>query len=113
MYFNDSGFHNHIVHHLLTIYALGADPEQLNQAFEDNKGYQRRLLPIKERNVEKMSDPDAYKKFLNKPQYFHDFVEYFREQIEQKGWEATVNEHIFAPDAHGESLMTRMFAGMF
>jgi hypothetical protein len=111
MYFNTGGFHNHIAHHLLTIYALGATPDELQQAFDTNKDYQREQYPVKERNVQSMADPDAFEKFLGKEQYFHDFEDFFRKEIEEKGWEAVVNEHVFARTEHSERILDRMLAG--
>ena len=113
MYFNDDGFHNHIVHHLLTILALGATPEEIQRGFENNDGYQRPQAPLKQRNVEDMSDRETFKKFLGKQQYFHDFTEYFAREIDKKGWQATLKEHLFAGDEHSETLLKRMFAGFY
>ena len=112
MYFSTSGFHNHIAHHLLTIYALGATPEEIQKAFDRNKTMQRPQFPIKERNVESMADPEAFKNFLGKEQYFHDFEAFFRQEIEKKGWEQVLNEHVFSRTEHAERIFDRMFAGM-
>ncbi|KAJ9602241.1 hypothetical protein H2200_013361 [Cladophialophora chaetospira] len=111
MYFNPSGFHNHIAHHLLTIYALGATPEELQKAFDTNKSYQRTQFPVKERNVEDMSDSEKFQKFLGKEQYFHDFEDFFRKEIEKKGWEDVLNEHVFSRTEHADRIFGRMFAG--
>jgi hypothetical protein len=111
MYFTERGYHNHIAHHLLTIYALGASPEELQQAFDINHTYQRPQFPVKERNVQSMDDPEEFKKFLGKEQYFHDFEDFFRKQIEEKGWEQVLNEHVFARTEHAERILDRMFAG--
>lgn len=43
-FFNQSGFHNHITHHLLTLFALNASPEELQKAYDANASYQR---PVK------------------------------------------------------------------
>ncbi|ETI24533.1 hypothetical protein G647_03902 [Cladophialophora carrionii CBS 160.54] len=111
IYFNNGGFHNHIAHHLLTIYALGAGPEEIQKAFDLNQSYQRPQFPIKERNVQSMDDPEEFKKFLGKEQYFHDFEAFFRKQIEEKGWEQVLNEQVFAKTEHAERILDRMFAG--
>jgi len=111
MYFNRSGFHNHIAHHLLTIYALGARPDEIQQAFDHNKNYQRPQFPVEKQNVQEMSDPDKFNKFLGKEQYFHDFEIFFRKEVEEKGWEVILNEHVFEHNPHADSMLTRMFAG--
>jgi hypothetical protein len=111
MYFNPSGFHNHIAHHLLTIYALGATPDELKRAFDYNKGYQRPLPAVQDRIVEDMADREKFKQLLGKEKYFHEYEVYFRKEIDQKGWEAVLNEHLFAGDEHAERLLVRMYSG--
>ncbi|EXJ93831.1 hypothetical protein A1O1_02224 [Capronia coronata CBS 617.96] len=111
MYFNRGGFHNHIAHHLLTIYALGATPDELQYAFDTNKTYQKPQFPVNKGNVQAMSNPDRFKQFLGKEQYFHDFEIFFRQEIEHKGWETVLNEHVFARTEHADRMLTRMFAG--
>ena len=113
MYFNDDGFHNHIVHHLLTILSLGGTPDEIQKGFENNDNYQRAQRPAKERNVEEMSDREQFKKFLGKQQYFTDFTNYFAKEIDRKGWQGTLREHLFAGDGHSETLLKRMFAGFY
>lgn len=111
MYFNRSGFHNHIAHHLLTIYSLGATPDELKRAFDQNKGYQRPLPAVQDRIVEDLADREKFKQHLGKEEYFHDYEVYFRKEIDEKGWEAVLNEHLFAGDEHAKRLLTRMYAG--
>jgi len=111
MFFNNSGFHNHIAHHLLTIFALGANPQQIQKAFDDNKVIQRPQFPVEKRNVQDMADKAKFKEFLGKEQYFHDYEIFFRKQIEEKGWEQVLNEQLFAKDEHAERMLARMFAG--
>ncbi|KAH0840397.1 Oxidoreductase AflY [Fonsecaea pedrosoi] len=111
IYFNNSGFHNHIVHHLLTIYALGASPEEIQKAFDINKSYQRPQYPVNQGEVEILADQDKFKGFLGKEKYFHDFEVFFQNEVEQKGWENVINEHVFARNEHAERMLVRMFAG--
>ncbi|EXJ91997.1 hypothetical protein A1O3_00547 [Capronia epimyces CBS 606.96] len=113
MYFNRSGFHNHIAHHLLTLYALGATPDEIQRAFDNNKTMQRLQFPVETQNVQAMTDPDKFKEFLGKEQYFHDFEIFFRREIELKGWETVLIEHVFARTEHADRMLGRMFAGFF
>lgn len=113
IFFNTSGFHNHIAHQLLTLFALGATPEQLQRAYANNKGMQRPQFPVNTRNVQSMADRTDFKKYLGKEQYFHDYEIFFRKEIEAKGWQSVLNEHLFAGDEHSERLLTRMFAGFY
>jgi Questin oxidase-like len=41
IFFNDQGFHNHTIHHLLTIWALGGTGPVIEAAYDVNASYQR------------------------------------------------------------------------
>lgn len=110
-YFNNDGFHNHIAHHLLSLFALGATPQEIQKAYDSNASYQRPQFGITERNVEDMSDKNKFKEFLGKEKYFHDFEVFFSKEIEAKGWQAVLNEHVFAKDEKAETMFTRLYAG--
>lgn len=112
MYFNRSGFHNHLAHHLLTIYALGATPGELQTAFDNNKTYQRPQFTVDKVNVQDMADPAQFKRFLGQEKYFHDFEMFFRKEMDEKGWETVLSEQVFARTEHAERMLSRMFAGM-
>ncbi len=45
IFFNDKGYHNHCVHHLLAAYAFGASSESLNRIYEKYANYLRPRLP--------------------------------------------------------------------
>lgn len=111
IFFNLSRFHNHIVHHLVTIWALGATPAELQKAYDNNRGIQRLQFPVHPDIVRDMANRDQFKEFLGQEQYFHDYEVFFRNEIEAQGWEAVLNEHLFARDEHADRMLTRMFAG--
>lgn len=111
IYFNQSGFHNHIAHHLLAIYALGATPEELKRAYDDNKGYQRRQYAVDEKHVQDMSDKAKFKEYLGNEKYFETFQAFFQKEMEAKGWQNVLKENLFAGDEHAERLLVGMYAG--
>ncbi|KAJ2732187.1 hypothetical protein H4R23_002892, partial [Coemansia sp. Cherry 401B] len=41
VFFNNRGFHNHLNHHLLAVFALGAPVKRLQDIFDLHKGMQR------------------------------------------------------------------------
>lgn len=111
IFFNEDGFHNHIAHHVLAIYALGATKQEIQQAYDINKDYQRPQYPVEEKLVHDISDKANFAKFLGQEKYFHDYEIFFQREIEAKGWEAAINEHVFAGDEHADALLVRMYAG--
>lgn len=103
---------DHITHHLLTIYALGASPSMLEKAYNENVSYQRPKGELEQKIVEDLSDKAKFKDYLGQEKYFHDYLVFFQNEIDSKGLEATLNEHVFAGDEHADAMFVRMFAGM-
>lgn len=102
---------NHIAHQLLTIYALGATPDQIQGAYDRNKTYQRPQDNEDEENVENLKDPATWRKCLGKQEYYTDFLRYFQHEMESKGWQTVVNEYLFTRDERAEDLLVRLFGG--
>src|ERR1700761_6093206 len=59
--FDELGRHNHIVHHLLASFSLGADPETLQKQYDQNAEYQRPPPPANENIIRSLNDPEAFK----------------------------------------------------
>lgn len=111
IFFNNSGFHNHIAHHLLTVYALAATPSQIQKHYDDNKTYQRPPQPIESAIMERMEDPSQFHKFLGNERYYNDYLRFFQGEMDKKGWENVLNEYVFAGDERADAMLVRMFAG--
>src|SRR5689334_4767572 len=103
---------NHIVHHLLTLFALNAKQDEIQEGYNNNRSYQRPALPLNGSTVqEDMHDPERFKKYLGNERYYHDFVVFFQEEIGKKGWEAVVVEYVFNGDERADDMLVRMFGG--
>ena len=111
VFFNKEGFHNHIVHHLLTLYGLGAPAEVIEQRYKENANYQRPAIQSKERALEDMSNPENFKKYLDKEKYYRDYLVFWQDEIEKKGWENVLNEYVFAGDERADDLLGRLYGG--
>ncbi|KAH8591440.1 hypothetical protein B0O99DRAFT_632065 [Bisporella sp. PMI_857] len=109
--FNNSGFHNHIVHHVLSLYGVGAPASAIEKGYRDNVSYQRKLDPANEKVVEEMSKPELYKKYLGKGKHYPDFLVFWQNEMDRKGWENVLNEYLFSRSEQAEDLLTRLFAG--
>jgi hypothetical protein len=111
VYFNDMGFHDHIVHQILTLYALGASPDEIQAAYDRSKTYQRQALPTHEDVVKSLHQKDKFKDALGKENNYPDFLEFFQREIDEKGIEAVLSEYLFKQDENAESMMARLFGG--
>ncbi|KIN05463.1 hypothetical protein OIDMADRAFT_51270 [Oidiodendron maius Zn] len=112
IFFNYAGFHNHIAHHLLSLFALNATPTELRQGWDDNVSYQRSMVPLKQSVVTDMHDPKKYKRYLGSENYYHSFLVFFEQEIDQKGWQQVLNEYIFKGDERADDMLVRMFGGI-
>ncbi|KAF2179887.1 hypothetical protein K469DRAFT_715987 [Zopfia rhizophila CBS 207.26] len=111
IFFRQDGFHNHIVHHLLTIFALNASPPTLKRQYDLNAIYQRPPSTLDTTIVKDMHLPDRYKTYLGNQKYYNDFLVFFQDEIEKKGWENVLNEYVFKGDDRADDMLVRMFAG--
>ena len=99
------------MHHLLTLYGLGASTAAIEKQYKDNVSYQRPIGDVDENIVKEMADPECFKKYLGDDRQYCNFLEYWRREIDSKGWENVVNENLFARTERADNMLTRLFAG--
>ena len=68
-FFDRAGLHNHIAPHLLTLVALSATPDQLNQAFDHNARNQMVPYAINLAVRHRVCAPDLFSGFTNDERY--------------------------------------------
>lgn len=95
----------------MTLYGLGASTSQIEKAYNNNTNYQRPVKPVKEKVVQDLSNPENFKKYLGKEQYYHEFLIFFQDEMEKKGWEKTLEEYMFASDELADDILGRMYGG--
>ena len=113
IFFNPNGLHNHIAHHLLTIYSLGATPSQIRHAYDINKDSQRPMAPVNEATVEAISDPSKFQSYLGDEKYFHDWEAFFQREMDTtpSGWQGVLQKHLLSRTPNAEALFIRMYGG--
>ncbi|OQE82252.1 hypothetical protein PENNAL_c0037G05844 [Penicillium nalgiovense] len=112
VFFNDQHFHNHIPHQLLSIYALGAAPEDIKACYERNKSYQRPVLPASEDVIQSLHDAAQFQEHLGKEENYPNYLAFFQHEIDAKGVGGVLGEYLFAGDERAENMMCRLFAGL-
>ncbi|KAF7542850.1 hypothetical protein G7Z17_g11224 [Cylindrodendrum hubeiense] len=111
IYFNKIGLHNHLAHHMLTLFASGASPDGLQKLYDQNTGYQRRRGPSDSKVVDDMHDPTGFKKYVADGEKYADFLAFFEKEIDEKGWQVVLNEYLFKAGEEADDLLVRMFEG--
>ena len=102
---------DHISHHIFTLYALGASPAALQEAYDDNIIYQRPQQSIHKSTPEDLADPATFAQHLGDANCYRDYLLFFQSELDCKGYEAVVNEYIFSGDARAEDMLVRLHAG--
>ncbi|KAG6028781.1 hypothetical protein E4U41_000584 [Claviceps citrina] len=114
VFFNASGFHNHIVHHLLSLYGTGASVPVLQAAYDANKSYQQKIIPVRDDVVKELQlDWSANaKKYLGLGKHYSDFLSFFQLEMDSRGWEAVVREFLCEETSKSRDIVQRLFAGI-
>lgn len=102
--------HNHQTHYLLTYFALGASPEQLQQAYDSNTVYMRQIDDGDPGRHNQVTD-ENYEKSLGRDDHYWALLKYFETRMGQKGWKETLLEVVFAPNLRSRDLFYRLFEG--
>ncbi|KAI6353982.1 hypothetical protein MCOR25_008803 [Pyricularia grisea] len=112
-FFNKDGFHNHIVHHLLSLYGTSAGPSSLQKAWEGNASYQRPAQPTHtSATPAQLADWATAKRYLGKEQYYSDFLAFFQREIETTSVADVLNRYVFNEgDERADDLLIRLFGG--
>ncbi|KAL8699512.1 MAG: hypothetical protein Q9201_005963 [Fulgogasparrea decipioides] len=103
--------HNHIVHHTLTLWALGAKPETIRFHQERNGQYQRQAMVIQSNLVEDMSIPSVFKRCLGREENFRNFERFFLKEINEKGYGATLQKYLIGGDEVANDMLCRIYHG--
>ncbi|KAG2413445.1 hypothetical protein HFD88_002634 [Aspergillus terreus] len=109
IFIHNAGVHNHILHHLLAIYALGATPAQLEKAFQLGMVSQK---PVNAPNVEKvheLSDPAKFKALMGRGKYYSEYYAFFEDEVRRNGAPKTIEEYVFKGDERAEEMFRRFW----
>ncbi|KAJ7816247.1 hypothetical protein B0H13DRAFT_2380529 [Mycena leptocephala] len=106
-FFNDLGFHNHLPHHLVAAYDMGAPPALLKLIYED---LAPTLRPI-DRQGEDITEANWTTR-LGERKAYGSYLAFFADQITKNGVQETFRRYVMAPEANGnEALMFARLLG--
>ncbi|KAJ5718844.1 uncharacterized protein N7483_009926 [Penicillium malachiteum] len=111
IYIHNLGLHNHILHHILALVALGGTEPQLELAYNLNTDSQKSTRPPDPRRVLDFAQPANFRKYLGKGDYYDDYFAFFQDQISRHGLAVTVNEFLFKGHDRAEDMFQRFFSG--
>ncbi|KAI3595169.1 hypothetical protein WG66_009401 [Moniliophthora roreri] len=108
-FFRATGLHNHLSHHILAAYDLGATPALLQKIYDDEASDQRPIV-LEEQDKEIKVTADSWKQYVGNQ---NGFFEFFQECIKADGVPTTLGEYIFSPAANesGTNMLARLMSG--
>ncbi|KAJ9616784.1 hypothetical protein H2200_000503 [Cladophialophora chaetospira] len=111
--FDQLGRHNHIVHHLLASFSLGADAKTLQKQYDQNVSYQR-PPPLADKGVvSSLTDPEVFESLLGKPENYTVFLTFFAQELSTSSIPEVVNKIVFADTPIANKLFNLFFAGYY
>ncbi|KAL2020282.1 hypothetical protein VTK56DRAFT_8606 [Thermocarpiscus australiensis] len=107
-------FHNHMAHHLLALWALGASPNEINAMWEYNETYQTSLETddAKGSPSKDLREAAVFERCLGDNNCYADFLKFFENEVAEKGVPATVREYMFKDDDRANTIFCRMFSDL-
>jgi hypothetical protein len=111
IFFNDEGFHNHITHYLLALYALGAPAGVTSTAYTRVSAYQRALAARPAAPELDLAEPAQWDGALGRAECYVPFLRFFAREIELRGIDGALMRHLFDATPRAQDLLVRLLAG--
>ncbi|KZP16253.1 hypothetical protein FIBSPDRAFT_748982 [Athelia psychrophila] len=116
-FFNQTGFHNHLSHHLLAAYDLGASAKLLQAINDDSADSASHQRPI---DLDEPKSPGTitennWTEHFGEYKYYSAYLAFFLDEINTAGGGATLEKYIFSPGANGNGseMFARSMGGAF
>ncbi|KAF7325074.1 hypothetical protein MKEN_00550100 [Mycena kentingensis (nom. inval.)] len=115
-FFNDEFFHDHLSHHILSLYDLGASAEAIQKTYDFHSSYLRPLFHgNKEQKVGRVTEANWHETLgETRADLYADYLSFFSERIAKDGVRAVLEKYLFTPEANGNGILmlTRFFGGV-
>ncbi|OAP56136.1 hypothetical protein AYL99_09315 [Fonsecaea erecta] len=112
--FDAVGRHNHIVHHILASFALGADAETLQKQYDQNASYQRPPPPADDDVVNALGgNSKVFFDTMAKPENYSTFLAFFTRKLSSASIPDVLNEYVFDETQLATTIFNRFFAGYY
>ncbi|KAF5393012.1 hypothetical protein D9757_001125 [Collybiopsis confluens] len=113
-YFNQAGFHNHLSHHILAAYDLGASPGLLQKIYDDEAKTQRPIVLDEEKNKAIHVTEENWDQYLGNSHAYSGFLSLFQNQIVLNGAVKTLAAFVFSESVNekGKVMLTRLMSGV-
>lgn len=103
--------HNHIVHHTLTLWAMGAKPSDIRLHQERNAQYQRQSMVLQSWLVEDMAVPEVFTRCLGREENYRNFERFFLKQIDEHGYQHVLQKYLLDGSEIADDMLCRVYMG--
>ncbi|KAG7095398.1 hypothetical protein E1B28_006151 [Marasmius oreades] len=93
IFYDGEGRHNHISHHLLASWSLGADKEVLQAGYNLHSQLQR---PLKEFQPGEVITKETFYDHLGERSYYQAYADFFTLEVEKNGGFTVLEEYVFS-----------------
>ncbi|KAJ5527926.1 hypothetical protein N7513_012085 [Penicillium frequentans] len=105
--------HNHVAHSVLTTFALGGGPTELQRAFDDGVDIQQPLPAANPEIIAQLSNAEVFCAHIGQLDHYVNFLAYFGKQIEAHGYRFVIQEYCFSDHEIGETMFAQLFEGLY
>ncbi|KAK7033554.1 hypothetical protein VNI00_012778 [Paramarasmius palmivorus] len=112
-FFREPELHNHLSHHVLAAYDLGATPSLLQKMYNDEAPKQRSIILNKD-DMKIGVTTDNWTEYLGNEHAYYGYLNFFQERIKSVGVPDTLEKYIFSPLANKSSvgMLVRLMSGI-
>ncbi|EUC41196.1 hypothetical protein COCMIDRAFT_106793 [Bipolaris oryzae ATCC 44560] len=113
MFWRPVAGHNHTVHSMLSVFAMGGGPEQLQRAYDDDDLHQEPMPPLDESIVAELDTPGGFLAHMRQLDQYANYLRFFEAEIQHKGWKDVVYEYCFSKTEIGQAMLAQLFDGAY
>ncbi|KAL1718046.1 hypothetical protein EV715DRAFT_202010 [Schizophyllum commune] len=113
-FFNNKSFHNHLSHHLLSVYDLGGSAHLIQAIYDEEASYQRPITLGKSEDKVPEITEENWTSHLGKEIAYLGYLRFFSDHIAEHGAQATIERFVFSPEANGNGsiMLARLASGV-
>lgn len=111
IFWRDLNGHNHMAHSILTHFAIGGNPSELQRAYDDGVTVQRAMPDLDMQVVNGLSDDANMSQVLGQLTQYTNVLRFFEQQIDLFGWRAVLHKYCFSRTNIADIILSRMYEG--
>lgn len=113
VFWRDQNGHNHMAHSLLTTFALGGDPHEVQRAYEDGLAVQRAQPQVEYDVVKGLANDDNMFAVLGQIAQYTNVMTFFEQQMDQRDWREVLDQYCFNRSKLADIILARMYEGAY